>query len=251
MNIFGRSVWWHVVHHDKRDGRTHFAKKLYVHIGSQTLGFYLSLFGSLALIDMEFSSTDDEDFNFSLAVYKLFYFGFSVGTFKLVHKLPGVRWNGKWGSGAREIRLSWRPWTWHWSLWTYPQESKNWWRDGYFDLADFLLGRERYSEIRGEIQEASIPMPEGEYPAKITFVQRHWKRPRWPSIRRRVDADIEMIEPIPVPGDGENDWDCGEDAICAGSYPASTTAEAIAAIRASALKQRGQTDQTYNKESDR
>lgn len=239
MNIFGKSIWWHVVHYDKRDGGKFFSKKLYVHVGDQTLGFYLSLFGKLALIDMSFSSIDDEDFHFSLSIYGLFYFGFSIGSLPIVRKLPGVRYNGKYGSGARELRLSWRPWSWHWNIWTYPHISKSWWRDSSFDLVDFLLGAEKHSEVRGEKQAITVVMPEGEYHGTVEFINRSWKRPRWPTVRHRTDANIEMANPIPVPGDGENSWDCDDDAIYGGNYPATTMQEAIDAIRASALRQRG------------
>lgn len=231
-------IWYHVVHYDQRDGEKHFAKKLYLHIGDQSFGFYLSLFTSLALIDVQFSGIGDEDFHFSLAIYKLFYFGFSIERLKIVRKLPGVKWNGKWGSGEREIRLSWQPWSWHWNVWTYPHESRGGWRDDWFDLADFLLGREKYSETKGETEEILIPMPEGNYPAKLTFVQRCWKRPRWWKTRTRTDADVEMIEPIPIPGKGENSYDLDDDALYGVNCVASTIDEAIMQVQESAYRNR-------------
>lgn len=231
-------LWWHTVDRAKQSGERRFAKQVYIHCGRQCYSFYLSLFTSLAMVGLTFSTTGDENFHFSLAIYKLFYFGFSIAYLPIVGRLPGVKWAGKWGSGEREFRLSWRPWSWHWNIWTYPHESKNWWRDGHFDLADFLLGREKHTAVKGEKQAITVSMPEGDYQGTVEIVHRSWKRPRWPTIKRRVSADIEMAVPIPVPGDGENDWDCGDDAIYGGSYSASTAQEAIDAIRNSALRQR-------------
>ena len=230
-------VWYHVVDYQKRDKRGAFSRGYFLHVGHrQCFSVHLSLATSLALIDFEFG--EEEDFSFSFAIYKLFFFAFSIARLPIVKRLPGVRYNGKYGSGAREIRLSWRPWTWHWNIWTYPHESKRWWRDGWFDLTDFLLGRAKYSEVRGEEQQITIPMPEGDYPAKLAFVERSWKRPRWPTVKTRMDADIEMGTAIPVPGKGENDWDMDDDALYGINCVASTVEEAIAQVQASAFRDR-------------
>lgn len=231
-------IWWHVVHYDRRAKKKHFAKKLYLHVGDQVLGFYLSLFDSSALVDLTFSTTSDENFSFSLAIYKLFYFGFSISKLPIVNRLPGVKWTGKWGSGEREFRLSWRPWSWHWNIWTYPGESKNWWRDGHFDLADFLLGRKKCTTEQGARSSIAVIMPEGVYTGQANQVYRSWKRPRWHRIKQKSFVDIEMDTPIPVPGDGENDWDCRGDAIYGGSYAADSIEAGIEALRSIVIRQR-------------
>ena len=61
-------------------------------------------------------------------------------------------------------------------------------------------------------------MPEGKYPAHVKRERRTWKRPRWftPLVRGYWDVDVESG--IPVPGKGENSWDCDDDAIFASSF---------------------------------
>lgn len=103
---------------------------------------------------------------------------------------------------------------------------------------DLLLGKERH-ELKHltDWQEIVVPMPEGSYRGKVRIEQRTWSRPRWPWKRVRTAADIDMIEGVPVPGKGENSWDCGEDAIMGmGSEP--TVPDAIAAVVRSALRDR-------------
>ncbi len=232
-------AWYHVVDYQKRDGRGHFNRGYFFHVGRQRFNFSIGLRSSLALISLNFSSTDDDDFSFSIALYKLIYFHFAIGHLPIVHHLPGVKWNGKYGSGERELRLSWRPCSWHWNIWTYPHESKNWWRDGWFDLTDFLLGRAKHSESGHMSFHSFIHMPEGAYPADVELYTSTWKRPRWPWGKSIKRANVIIENGVPVPGDGENSWDMDDDAILESTVPASTVAEAVEAVRQSAIRQRG------------
>lgn len=79
---------------------------------------------------------------------------------------------------------------------------------------DRLFGRLECTTTTGESIDALVPMPEGNYPAIITREVRVWKRARWPwPSRTRVDFRIDIPAGIPVPGKGENSWDCEDDAI--------------------------------------
>lgn len=141
---------------------------------------------------------------------------------------------------AREVEVRWDGTLW-WSLWQSPHA---WsaktprWRHGAFHPDDFLFGRARYStEILEEVR-AEIPMPEGIYMATVELVEASWKRPRWPFSKRLRRANVKPDKPIPVPGKGENSWDCGEDAIWESCMPARTVHEAVGAMVESAYRSR-------------
>lgn len=104
---------------------------------------------------------------------------------------------------------------------------------------DLLLGKGKYGEryLAGE-HYAEVEMPEGNYPAKIAFFENEYKRPRWPIIRRTRGAKIKMFKPVPIPGKGENSWDCEDDAIYSMYCPAETVEDAIAAVSASVMRKR-------------
>lgn len=79
---------------------------------------------------------------------------------------------------------------------------------------DRLLGRKVCTTTQGEATPVVVPMPEGNYPAVVTVEKRVWKRPRWPwPSHYRTDYSIDIPSGIPVPGKGENSWDCEDDAI--------------------------------------
>ena len=108
-----------------------------------------------------------------------------------------------------------------------------WWRQWHFDPLDFLFGRQKHRERDLEAVETLVPTPEGGVLATVRLFESTWERRRWPwwPLTRCLDrAEIELREPIPVPGKGENSWDCGEDAIYSLTCPARTVSEAVAAV---------------------
>lgn len=116
-------------------------------------------------------------------------------------------------------------------------KDRGWYR--CWHLLDLLLGRAKYQAGAPEVTSALIPMPERAYRAAITMRNDSWKRARWfRRVIRRAHIDMESGEQIPVPGKGENAWDCGEDAIHGLTTPARDVAAAIAAVCESALRQR-------------
>lgn len=106
-------------------------------------------------------------------------------------------------------------------------------------LRDRILGRLDCTTTTGEPRPTIVPMPEGNYPATVTKEERIWQRKRWPfSYKRRVDYSIDIPTGIPVPGKGENSWDCDDDGIygTGGDSPHAAVGNAVG----SALRSREQ-----------
>ncbi len=111
------------------------------------------------------------------------------------------------------------------------------WRDGSWRPLDTFLGREVYASHELGRHDVLVPMPERAYRGTVILSEDTWKRPHWVT-RRRYGAHVEMQEPIPIPGKGENSWDCGDDAIHGLSTTAETVEDAVAAVVRSALRDR-------------
>ena len=76
-----------------------------------------------------------------------------------------------------------------------------------------------------------IGMPEGSYTIK---------RPRWPFVSVFYTYNARPVgehDDIPIPGKGENPWDCGPDSVSGQSGPGGLT-DAIGAIYSSVLRTR-------------
>lgn len=103
-----------------------------------------------------------------------------------------------------------------------------------------LLGKPVYNSkpLTQDPVHRRVLMPEAFYPVAVTLTEDSWKRPRWPwpTVVRR--ATVECLRPIPKPGKGENSWDCGEDGTYSMTCPASTVEEALAALKASVMRDR-------------
>jgi len=116
-----------------------------------------------------------------------------------------------------------------WSFWN---ESHFWssktpkWKDGCFHLDDFFLGKTTYTTKNILERVVSIPMPEKAYRAVATLFESVWKRPRW-FAEKLTRVEFEMQEPVPIPGKGENSYDCDDDAVFSMTLPAETIEEGI------------------------
>jgi hypothetical protein len=114
----------------------------------------------------------------------------------------------------REVSLAVHGGTVSWSLWRNPH---HWssdvprWRDGHFDVVEFLLGPARYEQTVIDERDILVPMPERSYPAAAKLLQCTWKRPRW-FARSMKRVQIDVPDGIPFPGKGESSWNCGDDA---------------------------------------
>lgn len=141
----------------------------------------------------------------------------------------------------REISVSFHDAAMWWRLWSDPDEWKSGtprWKDGNWHPLDTFLGRCDYESEIVETAEVVIPMPEKGYRAKIQLCRDTWKRPRSPFKRTVMRAHSEMLDPIPVPGKGENSWDCGEDAHFGSTRPAESIIDAVIGIYRSAMRTR-------------
>jgi hypothetical protein len=131
------------------------------------------------------------------------------------------------------------------AIWFYPFSKVNSWnsKDPWysqshcFRLIEFLFGRWKYTEENVDPwKPIVVAMPEGKYKGKLRLYDGVWKnRIRTKRIRR---GEIEMEEGIPVPGKGENSWDCGEDAFHGTTCPAITPEEAICSLIEGVMRDR-------------
>jgi hypothetical protein len=116
---------------------------------------------------------------------------------------------------------------------------KGWYK--HIFIREAIMGRTDYTSEPIETHTTTVTMPEGSYDAIVTINRDMWRHRRWPFRyfpRQRTSAYIEVPQGVPVPGKGENSWDCGEDAIYATGSSSPTVAAAVAQIITSALKTR-------------
>lgn len=117
-----------------------------------------------------------------------------------------------------------------WSFSTIPHEWSSdtpKWRHGRFDPADFVLGKQVHKlETLGEPTTHQIRLPDGVHELKIQHERRTWKRPRWPKALVKECFDVDCIAGCPIPGKGDNGWDCGDDAIYGTGFSVATAEEA-------------------------
>lgn len=260
-NLYRRGLWVHAqnLNRDSRErviGSGFWSGRAWLHIRSKSLGLEWH-FGRRAHFcgaGITFGAGDSEnDILFFAGIPWLFALWFSVERLGWLHRvLPGEwHYNDRTDRfykvvDARKISLDLYAGGLWWRLWAHPDGRGDnlWsgqrfrWQSGGFYPLDALLGRRRHSERDIEIVETAVPLPDGNYPARIRFFESQWKRPRWPFVERMVRADIELHRPIPIPGKGDNDFDQGEDAIYAMTVPAGTVPDAVAAVVQSALRDR-------------
>ena len=150
-------------------------------------------------------------------------------------------WKGRLGYDDREVSVSVHNGALWWSFWCPENEwssSTPRWRAGSFDPADFILGRVKCETLREDPIEGVIRLPEAAYAATATREHRTWKRPRWPFVRRASDWSFDIPRGLPIPGKGENSWDCGEDAIFGCGSSESDIDRAAEAVAARVLERR-------------
>lgn len=198
------------------------------------------------LIEFHFNGYSDSCFGGSVNLPWLLYLAWRIEGIRgwrgpgewRTDKQEGHRW---WLPEERKIGLSWHNGTLWISIWENPNESSNtdpWWWEITVEPAEILFGRDKYSTRDLLTERRVMVLPEGPYPASVRIFESTWKRPRWPWPRRMVRAEITPDKPIPVPGKGENSWDCDEDATYGMTCAAQTPTEAVAHYSASILRDR-------------
>lgn len=106
------------------------------------------------------------------------------------------------------------------------------------DLADLILGREKYRSWNLITRDCDIDLPEGSYPVSITLFNSVWDRPRWIT-RSKIRARIESEKGIPAhAGKGENSYDLDDSIIYSWTLPVESFNDAIEKCRSGILRDR-------------
>lgn len=140
----------------------------------------------------------------------------------------------------RELSLSFHDGAFWWRTWASPNEWREGtprWREGSFDVLDAVFGKQTQDRQDEPPVPVKVPMPEGVYEGACVMTTIRVGRPRWPSTFARA-AEIKLATPIPVPGKGENSYDCDDDAISSRSGPARSPADAVSKLVGSVLRTR-------------
>lgn len=204
-----------------------------------TLGIQWVLLRRQHSIGWSFSTgggDSDRDVDFSIRIP---YFGIYLGADDILPRRwmfynPGQKYPSERTLGA----------TWHdqalWvDLWRDPDEGygrvgPTFWQDArsrarhiVIHPLDILFGRTKCTTEQLADEGAMVMLPEASYPVRVKIERRVWRRKRWPGIwQERTNATVESDGGIPIPGKGENGYDCEDDAYFSIGTPTQTAAEA-------------------------
>lgn len=109
-------------------------------------------------------------------------------------------------------------WVWNDDMCWESDQLKAWPWQGYgwsffYHPFRWVVGDTRHEELEGDVVNAGIAMPEGVYPATIQVNRSRWTRPRWFDGPWMWRARVKVPNGVPIPGKGENSWDCEDDAV--------------------------------------
>lgn len=123
-------------------------------------------------------------------------------------------WRAEDTPSIRRVRGRWQVTRGHW-----PWNGLGW--SWTLRVADWLLGRVRHQVDAGwtRVVPTTVRLPEGDYAATATTERVRWGR-RWWWGRWQYRTTIEVPGGLPIPGKGENAWDCDDDATYAHSFAA-------------------------------
>lgn len=231
-----RKVWWHRGSDNMlRQGRA------WLHVHDSVLSVEWALGGTSFSIGLDLDA-DDRKLSWRFVVPGVgLYFG--VESWHVLGPLFDALGMGydKPHGGGRSFGLRIYDWTVSWECWARQHEwrsSDPRWMNSHVNLAAVVLGERHYTEEELETRSVLVPMPEGTYPAVAKVKRATWKRPRWPKALVRVRCDIDIADGIPIPGKGENSWDCGPDATYSLSCVANSIEDGIGELVASTLRTR-------------
>jgi|GEM_PF-2110846 hypothetical protein len=206
-----------------------------------TLGIQWVLFRKQHSIGWSFSAgggDSDRDIDCSVRVP---WFGVYLGADDVLPRKwefynPGQRYPSE-----RTIGVTWHSQALWIDLWRDPDEGygrggPKFWQDAKSSARhivihplDILFGKTKCATEKLAAEPATVDLPEGAYPVQVVIERRTWTRKRAPWWKReRVSADVQSEKGIPIPGKGENSWDCEDDAYFSIGTPTQTTAEAVA-----------------------
>ena len=188
----------------------------------------------------------NEDIGISIAIPYLFAFWLNIESkwakalcFKLCPTKEfvspdGIPFTCVYSDRVLELRFfDWALW---WNIWVSQDEwlsSTPWYRQENFRPLDLLFGGKEYAQELRTSGSVSIPMPEGCYQADYEVYLCKWFRKRWgvwPFYSDLYRAEVKLPVGIPVPGKGENSWDCDDDTVNQVSFPAKERWQIIAKI---------------------
>ncbi len=162
--------------------------------------------------------------------------------FLFIH-LDGIlpySWVRRFG-GTRQTNITWSDGSLRFALFEREMEWNSrdpWWVRGVsLPFGDWIFGRRKHLiERSAEPVDILICMPEGQYRGTVVMKDEAWvSRFNTKRIRR---AHVEMQDPVPFPGKGENSWDCGEDATHSMTCLADEVEDAVAEMTRSVLRSR-------------
>lgn len=126
----------------------------------------------------------------------------------------------RWRSVDRVFEVYWHDGALVLHPWSRSMEWRSrdsWWVRGISICPmDLIFGRRKHSDYVIDKKPVKVPLPERVYDGTVKIEHATWRRPRWPwwPLRRdRVRYEVAVEGGVPVPGKGENAWDCGDDAI--------------------------------------
>lgn len=139
--------------------------------------------------------------------------------FTLYIGLEGLmpKWFYPKGWEAKHIGIRVHDWKIWLDLWTPTMSWTRGQRSYTFDILKFLFGKEMYATKSIFVLEPNhkLVMPEGEYETQVRMEHAYLWRSRIPTglwMRKCIRAHVDCPKGVPVPGKGENSWDCGDDA---------------------------------------
>jgi hypothetical protein len=178
----------------------------------------------------------DRDIDFSIRIP---WFGLYLGAEDVLPR----RWQfynpGQKYPSERQLGITWHDQAMWIDLWRDPHESwghggPSFWKDArsrqrhiVIHPLDILFGRTKCTTEQLDAQPADVVLPEATYPVRVVIERRVWTRKRWPGIwQERTNATVESEKGIPIPGKGENSYDCEDDAYFSIGTPTQTVTDA-------------------------
>jgi hypothetical protein len=137
----------------------------------------------------------------------------------------------KYGN-PRAVGFRIHDWALWWDIWADQHEWRHddpKWRQGSFHPGR-LLGKRIWERVLVEAADVLIPMPEKTYVGTAKIERVRSRRRWWPFAPWTYAGDVQIPGGIPVPGKGEDSWDCGMDATYGLGCQATTIEEAVAAV---------------------
>jgi hypothetical protein len=179
--------------------------------------------------------------SFHICLYLFsFYFNLEYSPLERWLEEKTKRKDEKYGNG-RTIGFTWMEGSLMVDLWNDPMEWRSRdpkWQSFSINPMDILLGRRKHASRTLAKEMRLLTMPEKAYPVVIELKEDSWKRPRWLWPDKIVRAHIEIEGGVPVPGKGENSYDCGEDATYGLTCPAKSFDEALSKLYATVMQSR-------------